>query len=144
MGNEAPPFNDDHRAQTLGRVEDSEIKRIFHPHSKGDPKFESLKNYVTTEERLRPMDKAPWTPFRSEFDFEFAEYCTQHMLNKDAIVALISLIRRSNTNPKDFTIANHQDLEDLWVLAAHKCTEVPFHADNSFHPPHISPSLRRV
>ncbi|KAJ7046207.1 hypothetical protein C8F04DRAFT_1322991, partial [Mycena alexandri] len=100
-----------------------EIKRIFHPHSKRDPEFVSFREYFTTDDRRQPTDKTPWTPFRSEFDFKFAEFCTKNMLNKDAIESLILLIQCSNANPKDFTIANYGDLEELWKLASHKCTE---------------------
>ncbi|KAJ7184441.1 hypothetical protein C8R46DRAFT_1064066 [Mycena filopes] len=119
---EVPPFEDP-RPPSPPTAEDTEIKRIFHPHSKRDPKFDSFRAYFVASDRRQATDQTPWTPFRSELDFDFAEYCTNYMLNKNAIESLISLIRRCSANPKDFTIANHGDLEALWTLASHKCTE---------------------
>ncbi|KAJ7914598.1 hypothetical protein B0H13DRAFT_2250692 [Mycena leptocephala] len=65
----------------------------------------------------------PWRPCRSQLDFEVAEFCETNMLNKDSTQTLISLIQRCNANPQDFTLASQRELDELWELASHKCTE---------------------
>ncbi|KAJ7764640.1 hypothetical protein DFH07DRAFT_738222 [Mycena maculata] len=101
-----------------------EIKRVFHPHSKQQPMFQSFDEYVASNiaEQPIPTDKQPWRPFRSQLDFEVAEFCEVNMLNKDSTETLISLIRRCMFNPDDFTLAGQRDLDQLWELASHKCT----------------------
>ncbi|KAJ7727715.1 hypothetical protein B0H16DRAFT_1665589 [Mycena metata] len=104
VNDEVPPFNGQ-RAPSPARAEETEI-------NKREPTFESFKQYFSAGDRRQPTDKTPWTPFRSEFDSKFAEFCTKHMLNKDATESLISLIH-----------FYHRKLEELWELASHKCTE---------------------
>lgn len=103
-----------------------DIRRIFHPHSKRQVKFQSFEAYVASNmaERPVPTDPQPWRPFRSQLDFEVAEFCTDNMLNRESSETLISLIRRCTSNPGDFTLVNQHDLDNLWELASHKCTAV--------------------
>ncbi|KAJ6554445.1 hypothetical protein B0H19DRAFT_1294201 [Mycena capillaripes] len=126
---EDPPVNDtpvggdvNQRSKTPIQAEESEIKRVFHPHSKRPPKFESFQDYVGNAQQTEPADSQPWRPFRSQLDFEVAEFCETNMLNKNATETLISLIQRCNSSPKDFTIVNQRELDELWELASHKCT----------------------
>ncbi|KAJ7111639.1 hypothetical protein C8R43DRAFT_1091525 [Mycena crocata] len=102
----------------------ADIKRVFHPHSKRDVTFQSFSDYVSENiaERVVPTDKKPWEPFRSQLDFEVAEFCENNMLNKGAIETLISLIRRCMFNPDAFTLNGHREVDELWELASHKCT----------------------
>ncbi|KAJ7821830.1 hypothetical protein B0H13DRAFT_1660047 [Mycena leptocephala] len=104
-------------------AEEPEIKRVFHPHSKRPPQFQSFKEFVRRPECAEPTDSQPWRPFRSQLDFEVAEFCETNMLNKDSTQTLISLIQRCNANPQDFTLASQRELDELWELASHKCTE---------------------
>ncbi|KAJ7075495.1 hypothetical protein B0H15DRAFT_925434 [Mycena belliarum] len=101
-----------------------EIKRIFHPHSKKAPKFESFSEYVASNiaEQPGPIDDRPWKPFRSRLDFEVAEFCENNMLNRDSTEILISLIRRCASSPDEFTLSDQRELDELWELASHKCT----------------------
>ncbi|KAJ7637488.1 hypothetical protein B0H17DRAFT_995155 [Mycena rosella] len=111
-----------HRADSPPPVE--EIKRIFHPHSKRPPIFQSFDNYVASNlvEQQGSIDNQPWRPFRSQLDFEMAEFCENNMLNRDSTETLISLIRRCGSNLTEFMLANQRELDDLWELASHKCT----------------------
>ncbi|KAJ7922455.1 hypothetical protein B0H13DRAFT_2230481 [Mycena leptocephala] len=118
--------NDDDPNQCAPRpveAEEPEIKRVFHPHSKRSPQFQSFKEFVRRPECAEPTDSQPWRPFRSQLDFEVAEFCETNMLNKDSTQTLISLIQRCNANPQDFTLASQRELDELWELASHKCTE---------------------
>ncbi|KAJ7897519.1 hypothetical protein B0H13DRAFT_2234374 [Mycena leptocephala] len=103
--------------------EEPEIKRVFHPHSKRLPLFQSFREYVRMAEPKEPVDRRPWRPFRSQLDFEVAEFCETNMLNKDSTQTLISLIQRCNANPEDFTLTSQRELDELWELASHKCTK---------------------
>ncbi|KAJ6469116.1 hypothetical protein DFH09DRAFT_1111256 [Mycena vulgaris] len=116
------PDDDPERPQSPPPPE--EIKRVFHPHSKRSPTFESFNKYVkaTMAEQPAASDDQPWLPFRSQLDFEVAEFCENNMLNKNAIETLISLIRRCGSHPNEFTLANQRELDELWGLASHKCT----------------------
>ncbi|KAJ7078038.1 hypothetical protein B0H15DRAFT_789221 [Mycena belliarum] len=107
-------------------VPPEEIKRVYHPHSKHDPVFQSFDDYVASNigERLAPIDDQPWRPFRSQLDFEVAEFCENNMLNKDSTESLISLIWRCTRDPTQFTLVDQHELDKLWDLASHKC--VPF------------------
>ncbi|KAJ7508184.1 hypothetical protein B0H11DRAFT_1848468 [Mycena galericulata] len=69
-----------------------------------------------------PTDPQPWRPFRSQLDFEVAEFCEDNLLNKDSTETLISLIRRCIFNPDEFTLTGQCELDELWDLASHKCT----------------------
>ncbi|KAJ7328476.1 hypothetical protein DFH08DRAFT_916712 [Mycena albidolilacea] len=73
-------------------------------------------------ERPAPTDPHPWKPFRSELDFEVAEFCELNMLNRNSTGMLISLIRRCMFNPDSFTLTSQHELDELWELASHKCT----------------------
>ncbi|KAK6992349.1 hypothetical protein R3P38DRAFT_2802824 [Favolaschia claudopus] len=101
-----------------------EIKRVYHPHTKRAPEFQSFNVYLTSNiaERRPPVDPHPWQPFRSQLDFEVAEFCEQNMLNKHSTTTLLSLIRRFISTPTEFTLANPSNLDKLWDLASHKCT----------------------
>ncbi|KAJ7613491.1 hypothetical protein FB45DRAFT_1112023 [Roridomyces roridus] len=102
-----------------------EIKRVFHPHSERGTVFLSYREYVmsTIAQPLPPVDPEPWRPFRTRLDFEVAEFCETNMLTKTATGALISIIRRAMHNPEEFTLSGQRELDELWDLASHKCTE---------------------
>ncbi|KAJ7088189.1 hypothetical protein C8R44DRAFT_836122 [Mycena epipterygia] len=112
------------QAQSPVQEKAIEIKREFHPHSKLPTKLQSLTDYMASNmaERPVPTDPEPWRPFRSQLDFEVAEFCTDNMLNRESSETLISLIRRCTSNPDDFTLINQHELDELWELASHKCT----------------------
>ncbi|KAJ7467981.1 hypothetical protein FB451DRAFT_1340366 [Mycena latifolia] len=91
----------------------NDIKRVFHPHSGREPLKQSLHEYRTSQVRpIRrpPVDKEPWTPFRTRLDFEVSEFAQDVMLNP---------------NIEDFTLHSYADMSKSWDLAsaAKKCTE---------------------
>ncbi|KAF8148996.1 hypothetical protein K438DRAFT_2016359 [Mycena galopus ATCC 62051] len=73
-------------------------------------------------ERPPPTDPQPWRPFRSQLDFELAEFCEHNMLNQNSTDTLISLIRRCMLDPDNFTLRSQNEVAELWNLASHKCT----------------------
>ncbi|KAJ7640190.1 hypothetical protein B0H17DRAFT_1276808 [Mycena rosella] len=124
-----------------------EIKRVFHPHSKRPPIFQSFPDYVASDISVHaPANSTPWKPFRTRLDFEVAEFCELAMLNTEMTETLITLIRRCGNNIKIFTIANHSELDKLWGLASHKCTEfvedtiaVPYKEENRTYKTYTRP-----
>ncbi|KAF8145632.1 hypothetical protein K438DRAFT_2097334 [Mycena galopus ATCC 62051] len=72
--------------------------------------------------RPPPTDPQPWRPFRSQLDFELAEFCEHNMLNQNSMDTLISLIRRCMLDPDNFTLRSQNEVAELWNLASHKCT----------------------
>ncbi|KAJ7059280.1 hypothetical protein C8F01DRAFT_1220265 [Mycena amicta] len=111
-------------------LEDTEIKRIFHPKSKRATKYQSLDNWLQEDAHSDPycdgptpaLDARPWSPFPTRLDFDVADFANENMLNKGAIDELISLIRRVAANISDFTLANAAELDNYWKLASTKCT----------------------
>ncbi|KAJ6553880.1 hypothetical protein B0H10DRAFT_1848583, partial [Mycena sp. CBHHK59/15] len=103
-----------------------EIKCVFHPHSQCPTIFQSFPDYLATnvsQERVIPRDEAPWKPFQTRLDFEVAEFCELAMLNTEMTEILIALIQRCGHNIQNFTLTSHAELNKLWALASHKCTE---------------------
>ncbi|KAJ7845296.1 hypothetical protein B0H13DRAFT_2239099 [Mycena leptocephala] len=125
LNNDDADGDPNQRVQSPVEAGEPEIKRVFHPHSKRPPQFQFFQDFVRRPKRAEPTDSQPWRPFRSQLDFEVAEFCETNMLNKDSTQTLISLIHRCNATPEDFTLASQRELDELWELASHKCTEVP-------------------
>ncbi|KAJ7845287.1 hypothetical protein B0H13DRAFT_1908438 [Mycena leptocephala] len=123
LNNDDADGDPNQRVQSPVEAGEPEIKRVFHPHSKRPPQFQFFQDFVRRPKRAEPTDSQPWRPFRSQLDFEVAEFCETNMLNKDSTQTLISLIHRCNATPEDFTLASQRELDELWELASHKCTE---------------------
>ncbi|KAF8173786.1 hypothetical protein K438DRAFT_1908928 [Mycena galopus ATCC 62051] len=68
--------------------------------------------------RPPPTDPQPWRPFRSQLDFELAEFCEHNMLNQNSMDTLISLIRRCMLDPDNFTLRSQNEVAELWNLAS--------------------------
>jgi hypothetical protein len=71
-------------------------------------------------------DDAPWKPFDSCADFEFAEIALEAALNKKQVDNLVKIIRRCVEGGDSFNLKNHKDLVSLWkdasVLVSPVCT----------------------
>ncbi|KAF8145837.1 hypothetical protein K438DRAFT_1781554 [Mycena galopus ATCC 62051] len=106
--------------------------------SSGDEEATKLQEPVAPPDikpdHVIPIDPTPWKPFRTRLDFEIAEFCELAMLNEELTKTLLSLIQRCGENFKEFTITSRSELERLWGLASHKCTEdiitVPYKQEN--------------
>ncbi|KAJ6625396.1 hypothetical protein B0H10DRAFT_2174251 [Mycena sp. CBHHK59/15] len=88
--------------------------------------FQSFPDYLATnvsQEHVIPRDEAPWKTFQTRLDFEVAEFCELAMLNTEMTEILIALIQCCGHNIKNFTLTSHAELNKLWALASHKCTE---------------------
>ncbi|KAJ7102054.1 hypothetical protein C8R44DRAFT_747072 [Mycena epipterygia] len=83
--------------------------------NKRPPIFQSFPDYVASDISVHaPANSTPWKAFRTRLDFEVAEFCELAMLNTEMTETLITFIRRCGNNIKNFTIANHSELNKLW------------------------------
>ncbi|KAJ7049126.1 hypothetical protein C8F01DRAFT_1238828 [Mycena amicta] len=86
---------------------DSEIRRIFHPHSERETIYQSRYDFrksQLTPKRRDPTTQKPWEPFSTRLNFEFADFVQDTMLNKRQTEALITLIQACAENINSFTI----------------------------------------
>ncbi|RDB28873.1 hypothetical protein Hypma_015251 [Hypsizygus marmoreus] len=98
-----------------------DIKTEYHPNS-GRPtridRFESYRRNIPSTFPKPPPDKEPWKPFKSRFDFEFAEFALEAALNEHQIDVLISLFRRCEGEHEALTITNFAELCRIWDFAS--------------------------
>ncbi|KAJ7050105.1 hypothetical protein C8F01DRAFT_1237970 [Mycena amicta] len=124
----SPPLVDDDLPPDGAAVpeSDSEIRRIFHPHSERETIYQSHYDFRKSQfppKRRDPTTQKPWEPFSTRLNFEFADFVQDTMLNKRQTEALISLIRACAENINSFTIRTHGDLTREWALPSKSVTE---------------------
>lgn len=103
------------------------FKTEFHPNAHCEPVIECFSAFGCVEtDNMRPHidDEAPWTPFKSRADFEFAEIVHQATLDKDQTDRLLKLLWRIVDGNTNFTLKSHADLWKAWDLAASQMTPV--------------------
>jgi hypothetical protein len=61
---------------------------------------------------------APWKPFGSYSEFEFAEVALEAALNRKQIDKLLKLTQRCIRGEDDFGLQSHNDLTSVWKDAA--------------------------
>lgn len=104
-----------------------DIRIEYHPHSGRPTIIQHLQDYHnprTSKIQQAPSSGEPWRPFKSQFDFEFAEFALSASLNKDETNTLISLFHRCANNGEALTISNHDELRRTWDLASDMMTDV--------------------
>ncbi|KIK46619.1 hypothetical protein CY34DRAFT_21850 [Suillus luteus UH-Slu-Lm8-n1] len=106
------------------------FKTEFHPNAHCEPVIECFSAFGCVEtDNMRPHidDEAPWTPFKSRADFEFAEIVHQATLDKDQTDRLLKLLWRIVDGNTNFTLKSHADLSKAWDLAASQMTPFEKH-----------------
>ncbi|KAG1888189.1 hypothetical protein F4604DRAFT_1877352 [Suillus subluteus] len=102
----------------------------YHPNAHREPVIEHFSVFGQVEaDKMRPHvdDEAPWTPFRSRADFEFAEIAHQATLNQDQTDWLLMLVWRIVDGNTNFTLKSHANLSKAWDLAASQMTPFEKH-----------------
>ncbi|KAJ7715170.1 hypothetical protein B0H14DRAFT_3171311 [Mycena olivaceomarginata] len=89
------------------------------PLPESPPGSSSYHSENSDEEELLPLEPEALPEIN-----HFAQDLILKMLNKKMTKTLLSLIRQCGENIKEFTITTQTELEKLWGLASHKCTEV--------------------
>ena len=128
LADSPPPFPPEEHPEPLTGPEEGDVQRTFHPYSRLPSQIQSFDDYLLSESLTDcdkvPPEEQPWKPFRTQLDFEVAEFIEENMLNKRSTEKLIQLLRRVAANINDFTIRNQADLDKQWDLASKKCTNV--------------------
>jgi len=117
----APPDTDAHPDPV------DTFKTEYHPNAHREPVIEHFSVFGQVEaNKMRPHvdDEAPWTPFRSRADFEFAEIVHQATLNHNQTDWLLKLVWRIVDGNTNFTLKTHADLSKAWDLATSQMTPV--------------------
>ena len=125
-----------HQPQPLIKNKDSTekpsldaIKIEYHPSSGLPSKIIDFEDYREQEEKIYKLGdniSEPWRPFRTRYDFEFAELIHETFATKDQTTRLIKLINENKSpNRNDgFTIQDYKDLEEIWEKASHLLSPV--------------------
>ncbi|KIO04410.1 hypothetical protein M404DRAFT_143459 [Pisolithus tinctorius Marx 270] len=124
-----------------------EFKIQFHPRSNRPPIYQSYKEFrVRSEKSASPVDKTPWSPFRTLGDFEFAEIALASLLNQQQVNALLDLFARVTQGAVQVTLKNDAELRKVCDAAAMELTpfsrvevKVPYKKEECTFEAHIRP-----
>lgn len=104
----------------------NDIRRDFHEKSGRPSEFSTFENHYHNHTRY-PSDihnptpettDAPWKPFGSVSEFEFAEVALEAALNKKQIDKLLKIVQRCIKGEDGFDLKTHNDLTSIWKDAA--------------------------
>jgi hypothetical protein len=98
-----------------------DIRIKYHLHSGRSPEifhFEDYGRSPSAPEKTKPLNSAPWEPFCSRIDFEFAELALHAALNKEQTDTLIRLVHKVQEQRDSFTLASHAELNEIWKKAS--------------------------
>ena len=98
----------------------------YHPNSGRETKVYPFHEFVRGRDELPPppADKAPWWPFRSRTEFEFAEFALKASLSNQEVDDLLALFRRILSGKDSFTFTRHTDIQQAWTDAYNVATPV--------------------
>ncbi|KIN94042.1 hypothetical protein M404DRAFT_35449 [Pisolithus tinctorius Marx 270] len=124
-----------------------EFKIQFHPRSNRPPIYQSYEEFrVHSEKSPSPVDKTPWSPFRTLGDFEFAEIALASLLNQQQVNALLDLFARVTQGAIQVTLKNDAELRKVCDAAAMELTpfsrvevKVPYKKEECTFEAHIRP-----
>ena len=116
------PMNDD----LTQSYQEDDIRVEYHPHSGHGPKILKLNEYrQPASDASAAAEHEPWMPFRTRYDFEFAEIALGSGMTRKQMDAMIKLFRRCLEEGKgSFTIKDHKDLKSTFKIAASRLTKV--------------------
>ncbi|KAI6035018.1 hypothetical protein F5J12DRAFT_778604 [Pisolithus orientalis] len=124
-----------------------EFKIQFHPRSNRPPIYQSYEEFhVHSEKSASPVDKTPWSPFRTLGDFEFAEIALASLLNQQQVNALLDLFAHVTQGAIQVTLKNDAELHKVCDAAAMELTpfsrvevKVPYKKEECMFKAHIRP-----
>ena len=107
-----------------------DIRVEYHPNSGCKCKtftFEEFQRTGSEASSTHPADPAPWLPFKTREDFEFAEIALCTGMTKDQISALICLFRKClEIGKESFTFLDYKDMHNTQKLASERLPKVGF------------------
>ncbi|KAI6143943.1 hypothetical protein BKA82DRAFT_4331091 [Pisolithus tinctorius] len=124
-----------------------EFKIQFHLRSNRPPIYQSYEEFrVCSEKSPSPVDKTPWSPFRTLGEFEFAEIALTSLLNQQQVNALLDLFARVTQGAIQVTLKNDAELCKACDAAAMELTpfsrvevKVPYKKEECTFEAHIRP-----
>jgi len=113
------------QAQSQSNNNQFEFKTEFHPRSRRVPIYQSYEAFRVQSRTPRHVeDPAPWRPFRTASDFEFAELVLDASLNKRQVEILLGLIARVAQGAAQVTLKNDAELRKTCDTAGEELTPV--------------------
>ncbi|KAI6140728.1 hypothetical protein BKA82DRAFT_4331818 [Pisolithus tinctorius] len=113
-----------------------EFKIQFHPRSNQPLIYQSYEEFrVRSEKSPSPVDKTPWSPFRTLGDFEFAEIALASLLNQQQVNALLNLFARVTQGAVQVTLKNDAELRKFSRVEV----KVPYKKEECTFEAHIRP-----
>jgi hypothetical protein len=99
-----------------------EIRVEYHPQSGRAAETFSFEDYGTRDSfadlpRASDPDPEPWKPFRTELDFEIAEFTLECRMNEFQRKSFLAILNKCANTPKEFTLANTKEIDHIWEYA---------------------------
>jgi hypothetical protein len=124
------PAASSHSAQAASRdpakdPQKNDVRRDFHEKSGLPSEFIAFDNYYHNTHNPSDIHNptpetsdAPWKPFGSLSEFEFAEVALEAALNKKQVDKLLKIVQRCIKGEDGFDLQSHNDLTSAWKDAA--------------------------
>jgi len=95
------------------------IRTEYHPKSGRKPNsstFEQFRRPKPADIPPAPDDgsAAPWAPFKSRADFEFAEIALQAALNQKQVDKLLKIFERCASGKDKLNLKNNKEIREIW------------------------------
>ena len=100
------------------------FKTEFHPSTGWLPVTDRFSAFSCTTTTPQLHDEAPWHPFLSEIDFEFAEVVHQAVLSKEQMETLLKIIWKVASSDAKFSFKMYTNISAAWTNAAVLLTPV--------------------
>jgi len=110
-------------AQSGFKLDDIRVE--FHPSSHRDTTVHHFEEYGKRNANLvPPTDDAPWRPFPSRLDFEFAELAHKAALSRAEIDGFLRIMQRCSAGKEKLTLSSAADVNETWKAASQHLTPV--------------------
>jgi hypothetical protein len=108
------------RASAAEEPNHDTIRTEYHPKSGRKLKFEQFRGPSPADIPPPPntSSKAPWTPFKSRADFEFAEIALQAALNQNQVDRLLKIFERCASGKDKLNLKNNKEIREIWSDAS--------------------------
>lgn len=114
----APPVLDNAPTEIF----EDDFLTVYHPRSRRSPVIARFDQY-NSNPPLEPLDprrlsSAPWDPFQSRLDFEFAEFTQKAALSKEQVSTLLELVSHIRAEPDALSFKSYSDVKNAWEVAS--------------------------
>jgi hypothetical protein len=116
---EVPPVNEWGEDASTLRVDD--IKVVYHPGAGRQTKIYPFEDFSTERTESIPAaacTRAPWHPFDSREDFEFAELVHDARMSREVVERMLQLIGKVASGEARISFRSHSDVQRAWDEAS--------------------------